>query len=129
MHHSADPPEVDEKFSELLSRELSRRAPPTSRKFRDVNAIALREWRWIHRADSPLFARPGKFIGPLFREPPRRSVDNIFIGRVRPRTTYRQRSNAKRASSEGFTAARRMRVTSRIHDCPRLPRAVPDGEV
>lgn len=41
-HHSADPPEVDEKFSELLSRELSRRAPTTSRKFRDVNAIALR---------------------------------------------------------------------------------------
>lgn len=42
MHHSADSPEVDEKFSELLSRELSRRAPATSRKFHDINAISLR---------------------------------------------------------------------------------------
>lgn len=42
MHHSADSPEVDEKFSELLSRELSRHAPATSRKFHDVNAITLR---------------------------------------------------------------------------------------
>lgn len=41
-HHSADPSEVDEKFSELLSLELSRHAPTTSRKFHDVNAIAIR---------------------------------------------------------------------------------------
>lgn len=41
-HHSADPSEVDEKFSELLSPELSRHAPTTSRKFHDVNAIAIR---------------------------------------------------------------------------------------
>lgn len=40
MHHFADP-KVDEKFSELLSWELSRRAPATNRKFHDVNAIAL----------------------------------------------------------------------------------------
>lgn len=42
IYHSADLPEVDEKFSELLSRELSHRAPATSRKFHDVNAITLR---------------------------------------------------------------------------------------
>lgn len=41
-YHSADPSEVDEKFSELLSLELSRHAPTTSRKFHDVNAIAIR---------------------------------------------------------------------------------------
>lgn len=41
-HHSANPSEVDEKFSELLSLELSRHAPTTSRKFHDVNAIAIR---------------------------------------------------------------------------------------
>lgn len=41
-HHSADPSEVDEKFSELLSLELSHHASTTSRKFHDVNAIAIR---------------------------------------------------------------------------------------
>jgi len=41
-HHSADPSEVDEKFSELLFLELSRHAPTTSRKFHNVNAIAIR---------------------------------------------------------------------------------------
>lgn len=67
QQHSADMPEVDEKFSELLSRELSRRAPTTSRKFCDVNAIARRTAEDPLAGFAYLLARASReFIGHRF---------------------------------------------------------------
>lgn len=67
QQHSADLPEVDEKFSELLSRELSRRAPTTSRKFCDVNAIARRTAEDPLAGFAYLLARASReFIGHRF---------------------------------------------------------------
>lgn len=90
MHHSADSPEVDEKFSELLSRELSHRAPATSRKFHDVNAIAFRAAD--RRTDFRLFAKvtqPGflRIYRRLFNKLLRKFVNirDIFS---RPRAHY-----------------------------------------
>lgn len=67
QQHSADLPEVDEKFSELLSRELSRRAPTTSRKFCDVNAIVRRTAEDPLAGFAYLLARASReFIGHRF---------------------------------------------------------------
>lgn len=82
--HSADLPEVDEKFSELLSRELSRRAPTTSRKFRDVNAIARRTAENPLAGFAYLLGRASReFIGHRFaNRPGRHRGDSRYIRRI-----------------------------------------------
>lgn len=92
-HHSANLPEVDEKFSELLSRELSHRMPTTSRKFRDVNAIrAARaahrrpDFAYLHSRVSP------EFIGRRFANCCENlSVAKKFLSRTCARTAHYQR--------------------------------------
>lgn len=82
--HSADLPEVDEKFSELLSRELSRRAPTTSRKFRDVNAIARRTAENPLAGFAYLLGRASReFIGHRFaNRPGRHRGDSRYTRRI-----------------------------------------------